>query len=945
MQPRRFDFIIRLAQNRIFILLAGICMLFLVILLRLFDLQIIHGQEYSESTIASVSKTVDVLAPRGSIYDRNGRPLAVNQVAHSVEIDNSITLTLEPEIKQDLLIALCNQIWADEGITTDDLPIGSAPNYEFLFYGADEKAIREQEEAWKSKVGVSSNSTGKEALQALFTKYNAPYYYTEAQKRTFVSYHLNLSVNNIMAITLAQKLTEFGETFIDELPMDSYYPYEFQQTNELRQKEFKQSMSMKDGELDYNALDTLGYLRAFFGLPEGLPLDTARKAVGIRYSIYTQRYQQYKTITIATDINDRTLAYVEENQDVFPNVVASTFSLREYPEEKYFSHILGYIRQMTESDYTRYSEDVDINGNAIYKKTDIVGQAGLEQLYERELNGTDGKVFMEVDNLGRRINVLETTDPIAGKDIFLTLDSQLQKVAFDSLELELKNAIYNKMLSDDPQNNITVIDVFTSMIKTNNISAKKIMRAEEGVSKVVYDQFLRENPDFTGEEEDAIYILQTYLIDALAVGRLTVKQCALLAIEHDTIIATDEEIWKVEQGAISVLTFILNKLNSGELTPSDTGLDPSTGSVFVTRVDSGEVLASVSYPSYDNNELVNVFNNAYYNDLLEDTNTPLVNRPLKQKKAPGSTFKMIPLLAGLETGVININTQIYDNGIFTDAGSPHARCWIYGGYGATHGMVGVQSCLEVSCNYFMYSLAYQMGNVKEGTTTEGITLLNEYMASFGLNKVAGLELGESSPTMASPYYKERMTYLSNPDATESQTRWTDGDTIRAAIGQSLNSYTPAQMTKYISTLANGGTLYQLHMVESLKNADGTMYQHIDEVIEYVTEFDQRNLNAVYEGMLDVGKGSQGTLRNYFRTYDMNVAVKTGTAQEDLNRSSHTWLVGFAPYEDPQIAITIMVPFGDGNSDITPNVFKAIIEEYFGTKEFNATTNLETILNP
>ena len=438
--------------------------------------------------------------------------------------------------------------------------------------------------------------------------------------------------------------------------------------------------------------------------------------------------------------------------------------------------------------------------------------------------------------------------------------------------------------------------------------------------------------------------MQNFLIDGVTLGGITIQQCLLMAIEQGTIIATPEEVVDIENGVVSVLGYILNKLDSGELKPTDTGVDPSTGSVFVTKVDSGEVLASVSYPSYDNNELVNHFNNGYYNDLLQDTNTPLVNRPLKQKKAPGSTFKMITALSGLETNTIQPNTIIRDMGVFKDAGTPHARCWVYTGSGRTHGSVNVAKALEVSCNYFFYEMVYRMGNAQEGTTIDSITSLNEYMAAFGLNNVSGVELEEYVPTMASPYDKNRVVKIYNPDATESQTRWTDGDTIRAAIGQSVNSYTPAQMTKYIATLANGGTLYKLHMVDYIKNFDGSIYEDVEEVVENVTQFEQENLDIVYQGMYQVSYGEQGILRHSFTDFPMEVATKTGTAQEDLGRSSHTWLVAYAPYDDPQIAITVMIPFGDGSGASAPEIVKSIISEYFGLDDSSGNTNLETGLS-
>lgn len=939
-----FDHFFELCKSRIFVMLCGIFLLFFILILRLFSLQIIHGEDYDESITASVSKTVNVPAPRGNIYDRNGIPLATNTVAYSVQIDDSITLDLT-NYKESLLLQLTEFLWEQGATPMDTLPISASAPYTFSFEGSG-KEQKKAEKDWKESLDFPNEMLGAspaESLNYLFEKYHAPASYTQAQKRAYVSYSISLSDKNIMALTLVQKLVEYGETLSDELPLARTYPYTLQfNESKTREESWKSSVGMEDDELSYDSLQTLDYLRDYFGLPEGLPTDVVRNAVGIRYSLYLQRYQQYKSVTVATDISEKTLAYVEENQDIFPNVLVDTVSLREYPQGQYFSHILGYIRQMTEADYALYKDDMDSEGNPIYSQTDIVGQTGMEKLYERQLNGTDGKVSIEVDNQGRRMSVIDSTEPISGKDIFLTLDSKLQKVAYDTLEAELRKAIIRN-LTFSGKKSVSIIDMFTAMIKANHISASKIMKSTEGVQKQIYDRFLAANPDFSKDDEDAVSRVQSYLLDSLSRGSFTTREALLVSMEQGTLTATEEEKASVQNGIVSPLTMVLNKLNSGEFSPAATALDPCTGSVFVTKVGTGEVLASVSYPSYDNNELVNNFNNSYYNGLLQDGNTPLVNRPLKQKKAPGSTFKMVTALAGLETGAITTNTYIRDMGIFKDAGKPYARCWLYSNNGGSHGILDVAAALEVSCNYFFYEVAYRMGNAKDGTTEQGITTLNEYMAAFGLNTLTGLELDEYAPTMASPYYKERTVKTFNPDATTSQTRWTDGDTIRAAIGQSVNSYTPAQITKYVSTLANGGTLYRLHMVSHLQNPDGSLYYRADETIENVTEFQEANLQKVYQGMYQVTSGPRGTLRNSFANFPVMVAAKSGTAEEDKSRSSHTWLVCFAPYKDPQIAITVMIPFGEGSGTPAPEVAKAIITEYLGLDYTPENTNLQTVL--
>ncbi|WP_317854970.1 penicillin-binding transpeptidase domain-containing protein [Chakrabartyella piscis] len=942
---RYWEQFIELCKNRIFILLCGILLLFSTLVVRLFELQIADGADYAQSTTASVSKVVNVPAPRGNIYDRYGRPLAQNTVAYSVQIDNSTVLELG-DYRLSLLHNLTDVLWSKNTTPDDDLPMDASGIY-FTFTG-DEKEIAEQETAWKSKIGLTKSQmdfTASDCLEYLFEKYEAPESYSEAQKRTYVSLAMTLSDQNLMVLTITEKLVGFGETLSNELPMATEYPYSFQFNNSsAKELNFKESIWMSEEELDYDSLETLSYLQEFFGLPSYLPMDMVRNTVGLRYAIYLQRYQQYQSVTVASDVTDKTLAYIEENNDIFNNVTIDTVSLRVYPEGETFSHILGYIRQMTESDYALYASDVDENGNTIYSSTDIVGQTGVEKLYERELNGTDGKILIEVDSQGRQISELETTEPISGKDVFLTLDSELQRVAFETLEDQLRDAVITKLTTSttDP---LSLIDLFTAMVKANHISATKILTAYEPYQHGIYEEFLAANPDFDPEDEDetAETKMQNYLLEGLLTGAFTTRDAMLIAIEQGTITATEEEIEALAQGGGDVYAMVLNRLQSGDLSPAETALDPCTGSVFVTDVNSGEVLVSVTYPSYDNNELVNVFNNEYYNNLLQDTNTPLVNRPLKQKKAPGSTFKMVTAMAGLETGVITPYTEIEDEGVYTATGTPYARCLIYSNYGITHGMVDLTFALEVSCNYYFYEVAYRLGNAANNSTEAGITTMNEYAAAFGLNSTTGVELEEYVPTMASPYYKERIVKLFNPDATTSQTRWTDGDTIRAAIGQSVNSYTPAQITRYIATLANGGTLYQLHMIDYLQNPDGSVYYETPEIIENVASFDEANVQAIHEGMLAVVEGDRGTMRTAFANFPVQVAGKTGTAEEDINRSSHSWLVCFAPYDDPQIAITVMIPFGEGTGALTSEVAKAIITEYLGLDVTQENSNLETNL--
>ncbi|MBR4113613.1 MAG: hypothetical protein IKK54_03055, partial [Anaerotignum sp.] len=358
---RLLDHFLDLCKNRIFVMLCGIIVLFAIIVVRLFSLQVIHGADYEESITASVSKKLPVPAPRGNIYDRYGRPLATNTAAYCVQVDGSVTLEFDREETQELAASLTEALWAKGETNTDSLPITKKAPYRFTFDGTEEEQ-QTRETRWKNSIGLEKKQrdmTAEECLQWLYETYEAPAAFTEAQKRTYVSLCMS-DDRNLMALTLAMKLTDFGEEITDELPLAKEAPYSFQfNGNKNREKSWKESMGMDGEEIYFDSLQTLDYLRDYFGLPEGLPGDLIRSTLGIRYSMYLQRYQQFQTVNVATDISDKTLAYVEENQDTFPCVIIDTISLREYPQGKYFSHILGYIRQMTENDYALYQNDVD----------------------------------------------------------------------------------------------------------------------------------------------------------------------------------------------------------------------------------------------------------------------------------------------------------------------------------------------------------------------------------------------------------------------------------------------------------------------------------------------------------------------------------------------------------------------------------------------------------
>lgn len=922
-----------LLRNRLFVMLAAVAVIFIILVGRLFYMQIVNGEEADASLTSSVTREVTIPAARGNIYDRYGRPLAVNEAAFSVEIDDSITVDYEdPDAEA---VSLYNKLIKNGYVVGDDLPITKGSSPEFTISSDDL-------EQWKTNIGLSRkqmNYTAEETLAYLYDRFGiTDSDMSEDEKRALVSLGINIDDKNIMITNLILTIESNGGEIVDELPISKEQPYYFIIEDEDEIFSWKKDVSMEKEELDYNAEESMDYLIDLFGIPQNLAPSMQRKLAAVRYSLYLQRYKKYQPVTVSREINDNVIAAVEENLDKFPGVSIETESMRVYDNGEIFSNIIGYIRQISDAELQEYSEYG-------YSSGDIIGKTGIEKVMELQLNGKDGKMLVEVDNLGRKISTLETEAPESGQDVFLTIDKELQISAYNYLKQELANAIITRLTSElEKDVPVTLKQLFVSMIDSNNISVTDIMKSEDGYQKTLKDMILAYDADIDVTDTEDKTAAKQVLTNAVDSGSISYTTLIYVMIEQGVITADDNYKARIASGELTPFNVIIEKLQSGDLEPAETGLEPCTGSVVVSDVNSGEVLALVTYPSYDNNELVNTFNNEYYNKLLEDPATPLVNRPLMQKKAPGSTLKMVTAIAGLETGVITPDTQIRDMGVFKDAGTPYANCLIYSLNGSTHGYVNVSHALEVSCNYFFYDVGYMLGGETDNPRSlKGITILDEYYDAFGLNSPTGVEIGESAPSMASPSYKEEVIKWQNPEATSSQIAWTSGDTIRAAIGQSVNSFSAASMNKYVATLANGGTRYKMHLLDKVKSADGTVTEEVEETVENVLEIAPENLEAVYEGMLLVTQGSKGTLRNVFRDFPIDVAAKSGTAEENKNLSSHVWFVGFAPYEDPQIAVTVMIPFGDVTGSPAAVVAKNVIGEYMGLNYESSSGYMENYL--
>ena len=663
----------------------------IILIVQLFNLQVVHGESYREQSNTRLSRSSVIKAARGSILDRSGNELAGVKTENNIEIYK--TNISDEELNKSVLnlVELLNKY---EIGYDDTFPVKINP-FEFTISG-DELTN------WKKKYKIAEDVTAEEAFYKFKNKY--------------------------------------------EITNDN--------------------------------------------------VEEIRKIISIRYIITTTGYSATKSITIATNVNEEVVAQISERNSDFPGVSISTNAARTYLAGNLAAHVIGYTGKIKEDEYNANKDTYNID--------DIIGKTGIEYVFEKYLKGTDGEKQVEMSVDGTITGETVAKNAIAGSDVVLTIDSNLQKVTQDSLE-----------------------------------------------------------------------------------------NC-------------------------------INKIRSGGFAQT---YDAQGGAAVVMNVNTGEVLATASYPTFEPQWFVGGISQENWAYLRDDSRHPQLNKTIQSTYEPGSTFKMVTAIAGLETGAITTKERINDTGVYRKY-NMEWKCWYYTSYHRGHGYQNVTQALQHSCNYFFYETGDRMG----------IDNLSKYALHFGLGKKTGIELpNEKEGAVAS---KETYAKLRNGG------RIGPGDVLNASIGQGDNNFTPMQIAKYISSIANGGNVVKPTIVKSILNSDGSEVSR-DEITQYTNEklgysdtddgitISQESVNVAKEGMRMAASEAGGTAYNIFKGFNQEVAGKTGSAEagkdKDGNDLVNAWFVCFAPYEKPEVAVVVMIENG-GHGNYAAEVARDVLTQYFGMNE-------------
>jgi len=664
----------------------------IVLIVQLFNLQVVNGESYREQSNTRLSRVTSIQAARGSIYDRSGNELAGVKTQNNIEMYKT---NISNQQLNNSILNVMNLLNQHQVEVSDTFPIKINP-FEFTIEG-------DKLTSWKKTYKIDEKVSAEEAFYKFKDKYE-------------------ISNDNI---------------------------------------------------------------------------EDIRKIITIRYKITTTGYSATKSITIATDVNEEIVAQISERNSDFPGISISTEASRTYLAGNLAAHVIGYTGKIKEEEYEKKKDIYDID--------DVVGKTGIEYVFEEFLRGEDGEKQVEMSVDGTITGEYVSQNALAGSDVVLTIDSNLQQVTQTALE-----------------------------------------------------------------------------------------NC-------------------------------INKIRNGGFSQK---YDAQGGSAVVMNVNTGEVLATASYPTYEPQWYVGGISHENWAYLRDDPRHPQMNKVIQATYAPGSIFKMVTAIAGLESGAITTKEKIRDTGIYTKYKDmkDSFKCWYYSSYGRGHGYLNVTQALQHSCNYYFYETGDRMG----------IDNLSKYALHFGLGKKTGIELpSEKAGGVAS---RETLSTVR------------PGDVLNASIGQGVNNFTPIQIAKYISSIANGGTVVEPTIIKSIIKSDGT--EAIREKIENYTNeklgietsddgiaINPQSIAIAKEGMRMAASEAGGTAYNVFKKFNIEVAGKTGSAEAGKDKNNkdivNAWFVCFAPYDKPEVAVVVMIENG-GHGNYAAEVSRDILTQYFG---MNQTTDV------
>ena len=927
--------ILKILKSRIFIVCLLIVAIFASLIYRIFDLQIVNEAYYTGTYIQKAEKTIYSPGTRGNIYDCNGKLLAYDSLAYvatfedTIESDENKNQKLNDIAEKAIkIIEKCgDKIIVDFPIIKDEYG-----NLKYNFSSDNQKNLFIRNLFGEDPVrdGVDySQATPPEMfyylkndlfeikdfddfdmlLKVMSIRYNV--YLNSYQK--YVTVVISKNISNETMVAINENKSEIPGVGVEERNIRRYKDSEYYApiigyTGTISTDELEKENS--EGG-DYVASDSIG--------KAGIEAAEEKELQGKRGE---------KKIFV--DSTGKALSTISKKDSTAGNDVYlsidSKLQVASYKLlEKKIASIL--LSEIVNHDVKKKDDDSDDDEINLIPATKVISQLVTNNV-------------VSIPNIDSKSSKNE-------KEFYKEYEESLEK-ALNKLEKQLKNSNspkyndlneeyqdYNDYIYDMLKNNGVLL---TSSIDTENEVYQKYIAGKTSTNKFLHEaikqnwinvEALQVNEEYLSTDETfntiVEYIVNTFRKDPTfgkkvvqyRVADNTINPCEVLLLLYDQdVFEMDKSEYHNLESHDSYVAyrFIKKQIKNLKITPAQIALDPCSGSVVVTDPNNGQVKAMVTYPSYDNNMLSGTVDPEYWAKLVDDQSDPLYNRATQGLTAPGSTFKMVTSMTALENEKVGIAEKINAKGKFKKI-KPSPKCWYYP---HVHGRINIEEAIAQSCNYFFYEMGYRLGKVSgKYDSTVGLNKLEKYATKLGLNMKSGVEITESKPHFS----------------TESS--------VHSAIGQGSNAYAPIQLSRYISTLANGGTNYKLSLINKIASANGKTVAKNKAVSKGKVGGQSTTWNAITSGMRKVI--TEGTVQKYFKDTKVKIAGKSGTAQENKRRNSHALFVAYAPYNNPKYTCTAVIPHGNSSHD-SAELAKNVIQYIYGeidNKDINKRVKTES----
>lgn len=932
---------IRLKRTTVLLLVFG--SMSFILLRELFDLQIIQGENYKSEFQTRTTKTRVIKSTRGKIFDRNGKELAKNILSYSVtfEDNGSYETTREKNLTLNGVAYRVLQILKENGDSlsnTFHIILDENGNYVFDveegftlnrfradIYGHPLIDDLKKEEKNATAEEMVSYLSGEKGFSIILEGENA---YTE-EELTFhglpkslskqeilqiaiIRYQLNTnSFKKYMPVTIATNVSEESVAAIME--NQSLLQGIDVVEDSVRQYVDDESMAPILGYTGKASSEELEKLR------EENP-DYSHDAIigkaGIEQYMETMLQGTDGEETVYVDNLGKVLK-IEENtriepvsgQDVQLTIDAEwQRGIYQILKQRVAGILLSKIEAVKTFDYegVANASQIIVPIYDVYNALVSNSVIDIEKFDDEGASETEKNLYAKFQQKQQQVfdtikNRLTGENPPAYKEE----DEQMQEyltyicntLLRDTLNVISKDAVdtsdetYKAWTKDE---SISLKEYLTYAASQNWIDISRISPEGEYLdSSEVYQSLTDYIIDYLKTDLQFSKLLYKYMLHE---DTISGQELCLVLYEQGVLSKEDDAYEGLASGATSAYDFMINKIWKLEIEPAQLALMPCSASAVITDVNTGEVLACVSYPGYDNNRLANNMDTEYYTSLSLDQSSPFFNKATQQATAPGSTLKPLSTIAGMMEGVIDDGTYIECTGKF-DLVEPPINCWNLAG----HGALDIRTAIEESCNTYFNMVGYMLGQKddEQFSETQSLAVLQKYASLIGLDRKTGIELTEAEPHVSDQF------------------------AVPSYIGQGTHLYTTSELARYASVLANSGTVYNLTLLDQVKDSKGEVIQEYEPQVENILDVPQNVWNDIHDGMYRVVQTHE-----QFNGLGMDVAGKTGTAEIDIYHPNHGLFVGYAPASEPKYAIAVRIANGysSGNACLAANdIFKYIFK--------------------